>query len=117
MDYFFIGDPELVTAFRFIGIKGRQARNAAEAREIFLRLIRRWDSTAGTALPQAEFGDESCRVLILTEEAADWLGEDLVEWQMSGNYPLIVEIPGAMGRLPGRKTLVDAIREAVGIQV
>jgi len=68
-------------------------------------------------LPQTEFGAETCRVLILTEETADWLGEDLTEWQMSGRYPLIVEIPGAMGRLPGRKTLVDAIREAVGIRV
>jgi V/A-type H+-transporting ATPase subunit F len=56
-------------------------------------------------------------VLILTEEAADWLGEDLTKWQMSGRYPLVVEIPGVMGRLSGRKTLVDAIREAVGIRV
>jgi V/A-type H+-transporting ATPase subunit F len=30
---------------------------------------------------------------------------------------LIVEIPGIVGRLAGRKTLVDAIREAIGIHV
>ncbi|MDR2159575.1 MAG: ATPase V, partial [Treponema sp.] len=28
-----------------------------------------------------------------------------------------VEIPGVMGRLEGRKTLVDSIREAIGIHV
>ena len=62
-------------------------------------------------------GTEKCRVLILTEEAADWIGELLVRWQLSDQYPLIVEIPGMMGRLPGRKTLVESIREAIGIHV
>jgi V/A-type H+-transporting ATPase subunit F len=53
----------------------------------------------------------------MTEEVADWLGDLLIAWQLSGRYPLVVEIPGTMGRLPGRKTLVDSIREAVGIHV
>jgi V/A-type H+-transporting ATPase subunit F len=73
--------------------------------------------TAGTALPSLQTGDEGCRVLILTEEAADWLDEDLVQWQLSGRYPLIVELPGTLGRQPGRKSLVDSIREAVGVRV
>jgi len=51
-------------------------------------------------------------VLIVTEEVADWLGDDLTAWQLSGKYPLVVDIPGLMGKLEGRKTLVDAIREA-----
>ena len=115
MDYFFIGDPELVTAFRFVGIEGEAALNAEAARGAFLRVTQGWDSTAGAALPGLL--PEGCRVLIITEEAADWLGEDLTQWQLSGRYPLVVEIPGPMGRLPGRKTLVDCIREAVGIHV
>jgi V/A-type H+-transporting ATPase subunit F len=118
MDYFFIGDSELVTAFRFIGIDGTAASNAEAARAAFLRITRSWDETAGAVLPSAYAGGGAgCRVLILTEEAADWLGDELTEWQLSGEYPLIVEIPGAMGRLPGRKTLVDSIREAVGVRV
>jgi len=36
---------------------------------------------------------------------------------MSAEYPLIVEIPGLHGHLPGRKTLTDSIREAIGIRV
>jgi V/A-type H+-transporting ATPase subunit F len=60
---------------------------------------------------------EGCRVLILTEEVADWLGASLTDWQLSGRYPLVVEIPGILGRMPGRKTMVDSIREAVGIHV
>jgi V/A-type H+-transporting ATPase subunit F len=115
VDYFFIGDSELVTAFRFVGIAGAAVADAAEAKAAFLRITRGWDETAGTVLPGDAGG--SCRVLIITEETADWLGELLVEWQLSDRYPLVVEIPGILGRLPGRKTLVDSIREAIGIHV
>jgi vacuolar-type H+-ATPase subunit F/Vma7 len=56
-------------------------------------------------------------VLILTEETAEWLGDYMINWQISGRYPLIVEIPGISGRHIDRKTLVDLIREAIGIHV
>jgi V/A-type H+-transporting ATPase subunit F len=113
VDYFFIGDPELVTAFRFVGIDGTAVLGPDDARAAFRKITEGWDETAGTVLPTAE----TCRVLILTEEAADWLGDLLIQWQLSGRYPLVVEIPGPMGRLEGRKTLVDSIREAIGIHV
>jgi V/A-type H+-transporting ATPase subunit F len=48
---------------------------------------------------------------------ADWLGDTLVQWQLADRYPLVVEIPGLLGRLPGRKTLVESIREAIGVHV
>ncbi|MDR0599299.1 MAG: ATPase V [Treponema sp.] len=117
MDYFFIGDPELVTAFRFVGIQGQAVSSQDEAAAVFQKFTRGWDETAGTVLPEAIPGAENCRVLILTEETAGWLGETLTEWQLSGSYPLVVEIPGTLGRLPGRKTLVDSIREAIGVRV
>ena len=101
MDYYFIGDPELVTAFRFIGVEGTAVCDAAEATEVFRDI--------------AEGG--GCRVLILTEEVADWLEELVVELELSGRYPLVVEVPGIMGRLPGRKTLVELIRQAIGVNV
>ena len=117
MDYFFIGDAELVTAFRFIGIEGAAVRDAAEASAVFRRVTEGWIEEAGAALPGQMPGAEGCRVLLLTEETADWLDDLLIKWQVGGRYPLIVEIPGIMGRLPGRKTLVDSIREAIGIHV
>ena len=113
MDYYFIGDPELVTAFRFIGIEGTAVRDTAEAVSVFRRITEGWVDEAGAVLP----GAENCMVLILTEEIAGWLDNVLIDWQISGRYPLVVEIPGIAGRLPNRKTLVDLIREAVGINV
>ena len=119
MDYFFLGDPELVTAFRFVGIAGVSIRSAADAEDAFRRMTESYDGTSGAVLPAAGVmtGAGNCRVLIMTEEVADWLGDTLIEWQLSNRYPLVVEIPGLMGRLPGRKTLVDSIREAIGIHV
>jgi V/A-type H+-transporting ATPase subunit F len=113
MDYFFLGDPELVTAFRFVGIDGFPVQGANDANEAFRRITESYDETSGTILP----GMELCRVLIITEEVADWLGDSLTEWQLNDSYPLIVEVPGLLGRLPGRKTLVDSIREAIGVSV
>jgi V/A-type H+-transporting ATPase subunit F len=117
LEYYFIGDSELLTAFRLIGIEGAAVRNAEEARDTFMKLTQGFDSVSGAALPEGIPGAENCRVLVLTEEAADWLGDNLTDWQLSGKYPLAVEIPGIMGRLEGRKTLVDSIREAIGIHI
>ena len=117
MDYFFLGDAELVTAFRFVGIDGASVDNADDALNAFRRMTESYDDTAEAVLPSVTAGAESCRVLIVTEEVAEWLGDSLVQWQLSDRYPLIVEVPGLMGRLPGRKTLVESIREAIGIRV
>jgi vacuolar-type H+-ATPase subunit F/Vma7 len=117
VDYYFIGDPELVTAFRFIGIEGTAVRDTAEAVSVFRRITEGWVEEVGAALPDSLPEAEGCQVLILTEETAGWLDELLVDWQISGRYPLIVEIPGIMGRIANRKTLVDSIREAIGIHV
>jgi len=104
VDYFFLGDEELVTAFRFIGIDGIAVKDSEEAIDVFKKI------TQGD-------NEDKCRILILTEETADWLGDDMIDWQLSGQYPLLVEIPGFAGRLPDRKTLVEAIREAIGLHV
>jgi V/A-type H+-transporting ATPase subunit F len=115
MDYFFLGDSELVTAFRFVGVEGSPVPGQEEALAAFKKITQKWNMTAGAVLPTETF--EGCRVLILTEEVADWLGETLTDWQLTGQYPLVVEIPGTIGRMAGRKTLVDLIREAIGIHV
>jgi len=114
VDYFFLGDEELVTAFRFIGIDGLAVRDSEEAIAVFRKITEGLDG-GSTEKQTPDTGD--CQVLIITEETADWLGDYMINWQISGNYPLLVEIPGISGRLSDRKTLVDLIREAIGIHV
>ena len=116
LDYFFLGDEELVTAFRFVGIDGMAVRNSAEAIAAFKKITEGLKSDT-VDLPACVPNANECQVLLMTEETSDWLADMVIDWQLSGHYPLLVEIPGISGRLEGRKTLVEAIREAIGIQV
>ncbi len=114
MDYFFIGSEELLIAFRFVGVEGVAVDDRADALAAF-RGITLGEEAALPAFPVAD--RPRPRILIITEEIAEYLGETLTDWQLGSEFPLVVEIPGLQGRLPGRKTLVEAIRNAIGIQV
>ncbi len=110
MKFYIIGQRELVLAFRLIGVEGSIAENRAEAIDAFNRVT----GKGGVANIPAE---EIPRVLILTEECASLIEDEEIAWQKSGKFPLIVEIPGLNGHIKGKKTLSDAIREAIGVNV
>jgi len=118
VDYFFLGDAELVTAFNLIGINGVAVLNADRAVNLFRHITGTKDENA-EATEAALFLPEAgnLKVLIMTEEVAHWLGSVLINWQLECRYPLIVEIPGILGHMSQRKKLVDSIREAIGLQV
>jgi vacuolar-type H+-ATPase subunit F/Vma7 len=101
MDFFVIGEEELVIGFAFAGVEGRAVSSTEDAREVFREAIQRSD----------------LRVLLLTEEISSVLEEEVIAWQIEGRFPLLVEIPGLRGRMPGRKKLADSIREAIGISI
>lgn len=112
MQYFVIGERELVLAFGLVGVQGDIAVNRAEALDSFMRHTGR--GATATGVPSVE---TRSKVLILTEEVTDMLQDEVLEWQKKGDYPLIVEIPGLNGHLEGRKTMTEAIREAIGVHV
>jgi V/A-type H+-transporting ATPase subunit F len=101
MDFFVLGEEEILIGFDVVGIQGRLVSTREEALEGF---------AYGLSLPEL-------KVLIMTEEVSSLIEEKVVEWNMSGRFPLLVEIPGLGGRMEGKKTLVESIREAVGINV
>ena len=76
-------------------------RTAEEAREAFSSVTE----------------EGKARVLILTEQVSAFLAREVMDWQMNGSYPLIVEVPGIGGHVPDRRSLIDSIRDAVGIHV
>jgi V/A-type H+-transporting ATPase subunit F len=106
MEYFIIAERELVLAFGLAGVPGRIAVNREEALEAFHHVT----GTGGVAV-------ERPKVLLVTEAVSSMLEQELFAWQLKSNYPVVVEIPGIHGHLTGKKTLTDAIREAVGIHV
>ncbi|MBP5602547.1 MAG: V-type ATP synthase subunit F [Treponema sp.] len=110
MQYFIIGQREIVLAFKMTGIDGV----VADTREQVLEAFNRVTGKGGIANVPS---DEIPRVLILTEEAASLIEDEEIQWQKTGRFPLIVEVPGLNGHMKGKKTLSDAIREAVGVNV
>ena len=101
MAFHFIGSEDLAIGFRFVGIPGTIVGTAEEARDAFHEVTR-----SGKA-----------RILILSEEVTAMIPREVLDWQMGGDYPLIVEVPGIGGHREGRTSLVDSIRDAVGIHV
>jgi V/A-type H+-transporting ATPase subunit F len=102
---FVIAEEEIVLAFRLAGVDG----HAASGREEALAAFRKATGELS--------GGEAVKVLVLTEEVSDLLAEEVKAWQFSGAYPLIVEVPGQGPRATGRKSIVDAVREAVGVMI
>ena len=101
MAFHFIGGEELAIGFRFVGIAGTVVRTPEEARAAF---------TAVTQGPEA-------KVVILTEQVSAMIHSEVMAWQLSGAYPLVVEIPDIGGHLENRTSLIDSIRDAVGLHV
>ena len=110
MQYYIIGQREIVLAFRMTGIEG----TVADTREQVLEAFNKVTGKGGVANVPT---DEIPRALILTEEAASLIEDEEIQWQKTGKFPLIVEVPGLNGHMKGKKSLSDAIREAVGVNV
>jgi vacuolar-type H+-ATPase subunit F/Vma7 len=96
-----MGSEEIVVGFRFVGIPGTVVRTQEEARAAFRAV-----TTGGTA-----------RVLIVTEQASALIADEMMAWQLGGAYPLLVEIPDREGHRPDRTSLIDSIRDAIGLHV
>ena len=113
MKYCVIGGRAIVLGFRLVGVDGVIASNRDEALEAFYKATGRGNPLAG-GISSAE---ELPKILILMEDVSAMLEDEVREWQMKADYPLIVEVPGIHGHLEGRKSLTDSIREAIGIHV
>jgi vacuolar-type H+-ATPase subunit F/Vma7 len=101
MAFYVLGGEEVVIGFRFVGVPGTAVTTVDQAREAFRSV-----TTSGNVM-----------VLVLTEQVSTLIPREVMEWQLRGDYPLIVEIPGIEGHLENRTSLIDSIREAVGLHV
>jgi len=98
--YLVIADEDTVLGFACAGVPGIAVASRAEAL---------------AALRQAR--TRHAGVVIFTEEVADMVREEVEALRFGEELPLAVEIPGPQGPRPGRRTLADVIRAAVGVKV
>ena len=110
MEYFAIAQRELVLAFKLVGVDGQAALNRKEALDAFYRVT---GHGSLNAMPAAE----RPKILILSEDVSDMIEKEVLDWQKTGQFPLIVEVPPVNGHLQGKKSLTQSIREAMGISI
>lgn len=101
MRFFCIGDADTVGGFRLAGVSGRVAADTAETRVALDEAVSRTD----------------CGIVIITETLADGVRSQIDAIRLERERPLILEIPGPEGPLPGRKGLREFVQEAVGMRI
>ena len=101
MKFFCVADEDTVRGFRLAGVDGQAVATAAEA-----------DQAIRRAAGRPDLG-----ILIVTDTVAADVRELVDDVRMNRSQPLIVEIPGPQGPMPGRKTLRQLVQEAVGIRL
>jgi vacuolar-type H+-ATPase subunit F/Vma7 len=111
-DFFVVAEEEIVLAFRMVGVDGRAVSGREDAVDAF-----RYATGKGTDPSGRQYKGIGAKVLVLTEDVADMIEAESLEWQLSGAFPLIVEIPSQAGPRSGRKGLVELVREAVGVGI
>lgn len=101
MDLFVIGDGETVLGFAFAGVPGEVVETPEEARQAFSQVLK----------------DRQVKILVITASAADLIREEVDRARIEAHVPVVVEVPGPEGPKPDRRTLLELIREAVGVRV
>lgn len=101
MKFYCIADEDTVRGFRLAGIAGQVVTTAQEV---------------GVAVQQAVEGGD-CGVMILTDKVAAGVRTQVDCIRFERDRPLIVEIPGPDGPLPGRRSLRQLVQEAVGMRL
>lgn len=101
MNLLCIADEDTVRGFRLAGIAGHVVTTAEQAADALQK-----------AAAQAD-----CGIIVLTERVAAGIRPQVETMRLGRDRPLVVEIPGPEGPLPGRKSLRQFVQEAVGIHV
>jgi len=99
--YYCIADEDTVRGFRLAGVAGQAVASAPEAAQAI----------------ESAAAQPDCAVIILTEKVADSIRPQVERIRFEWQRPLLIEIPGPDGPLPGRKRLRQLAQEAVGIKI
>jgi V/A-type H+-transporting ATPase subunit F len=101
MDFYVVADEDTVVGFRYAGVDGVIVDSAEDAGRELDRL----------AAEEAEL------IVIMTERLAYRVQDRINAIRYEGEMPLVVVIPGPEGPDPDAPSLLQMIREAVGIRI
>lgn len=112
-EIFALAEEEILIGFGMIGIKGKSVTGREDAIATFQGIVR--DKTCMVDGRSIDLSD--CKMLILSEDVSDMIGDELAKWQLNGAFPLIVEVPPLSGTSKQYTRLIDAVRQAIGIKI
>ncbi len=101
MKYFVIGDEDTVLGFGLVGVRGIMAANAQET-----------EQALNKAMEDPETG-----IILISERLAELVRPLVDRFVFTRQFPLILEIPDAMGRIEGKPSLKELVNEAIGIKL
>jgi len=101
MKYFVIGDEEAVLGFGLVGIQGLKVENPKEAETAFK-----------TALDDRDIG-----IIIIEDKIADMIRPVVDKYIFTEQFPLILEVPGRVGKDLDRRSIRATVNEAIGIKL
>ncbi len=101
MQFYVIGEESTVAGFRLVGVEGETVETADEAREVLKKV----------------FASPDIGIIVITEKIAAELRDEMEKYVFGRSFPLIIEIPDRTGPLPGRVSIRQMVRSAVGISV
>lgn len=101
MELMVIGHPAAVLGFSLAGVSGQIATSAEEVNQAL-----------DDALARKNIG-----IILVTEEVAMLIKERMENLKMHSTVPLVVEIPGPGGTPPGKQSLSEVVRRAIGIKL
>jgi vacuolar-type H+-ATPase subunit F/Vma7 len=102
MNGFVIGDSDMVTGFRLVGVQGAEASTEQEAQKAFEDAVSRNDLA----------------IIIISEEFSshDPLQKEIEKTRLERASPLIVEIPSSKSK-PSKVHISDLVSKTLGIRL
>lgn len=101
MKYSIIGDEDTVLGFGMVGVAGKVATDADEAKRAFAAILE----------------DKEISIIIITERVADMIRPIVDKYLFTESFPLIVEIPDRRGTKPGRPGIREMVNAAIGLKL
>jgi V/A-type H+/Na+-transporting ATPase subunit F len=101
LKFYCLADEDTVRGFRLAGVEGRTVASPKEAADALEQISARKD----------------VGIVIVTDAVAAGIRSQIDGIRMGQMHPLVVEIPGPKGTMPGRKTLRQSVQEAIGIRL
>lgn len=101
MQYFVIGDDDVVLGFDLVGVRGRIATTSEEAH-----------AAMTGALEDKEIG-----IILITERLAELIRPLVDQHVLGKDFPLVVEIPDRHGPIAGKPSLREMMNSAMGVRL